>query len=48
MTKTHLLTELAETLQTTKVAGGRLLNRLTAIACREAKKKGAWDEIALA
>jgi len=40
MTKTQLLTELAETLQTTKVIAGQFPDQLTAIAYREAKKKG--------
>jgi DNA-binding protein HU-beta len=42
MTKTQLLSELAASTETTKVIAGRFLEELTAIAYREAKKKGEF------
>jgi DNA-binding protein HU-beta len=42
MTKTQLLTELAISTQTTKVIASQFLDELTAIAYREAKKKGEF------
>jgi len=42
MTKTQILTELATSTGTTKVVAGQLLDQLTAVAYREAKKKGEF------